>query len=692
MVSQGKVTDVSIQDGVAVITLDSPPVNALSIALRTAIYDNLKTLEADAAVQAIVLIGAGRGFSGGADIKEFGRLPQQPGLHEMLALIEGLFKPVIAAVHGSTLGGGLETALACHYRVAARSGKVGLPEVKLGLLPGAGGTQRLPRLVGPEAALEMIVFGEPVGAEIALKAGLVDAVADDDTLKETAVAFAHKVIADGAKLVKVRYRADKIAAFKGDPAVFEAFKTTHARRLRGQDAPTACIQAVQAAVDLPFDDGLKMERDLFMQLVQGTQSAALRYAFFAERQAAKLADIADDTPRLPINKVGVIGAGTMGGGISMNFLSAGLPVTIVEMKPEALERGVATIRKNYEATAKKGRLTTEEVEARMGRLTPTLDFDALADCDLIIEAVFELMEVKKEIFTRLDAIAKPGAILASNTSYLDINEIASVTARPESVIGMHFFSPANVMRLLEVVRGAKTDKPVIATVMALGKTIGKTAVLVGVCHGFVGNRMLGARQEEANKLILEGAMPWDVDRVLYDFGLPMGPFAMADLAGLDLGWVRERSTGSNIREILCEMDRWGQKKSAGFYDYDAGRKASPSPVVEQAILDFSAKQGMTRRALSDQEILERCLYPMINEGVKILEEGIAARASDIDVVWINGYGWPAYRGGPMFYADTVGLPHVVSRLKAFEADHGAAFKPAPLLEKIAAQGGRLSEV
>jgi 3-hydroxyacyl-CoA dehydrogenase len=684
------VTKVLIQSGVGVVTLTSPPVNALSAALRAALLADLTALEADQSVSAVVLIGAGRGFSGGADIKEFGKPRQEPGLDAVLSLIEGLSKPVVAAIHGSTLGGGLEMTLACHYRVAARSAKLGLPEVKLGLLPGAGGTQRLPRLVGPQAALEMIVFGEPIGAHAALKAGLVDALADDDNLLQTAVSFAQKLVADGAALLKVRDREDKIAGFKSEPAVFDLFTTTHARRIRGQAAPAACIQAVQAAVDLPFDDGVALEASLFLKLVQGAQSAALRYAFFAERQAAKLADIEDDIPLLPIKKVGVIGAGTMGGGISMNFLSAGIPVTIVEMRPEALDRGVATIRKNYEATAKKGRLTTDDVEARMARLTPTLDFSALADCDLIVEAVFELMEVKKEIFIRLDAIAKPGAILASNTSYLDIDEIASATSRPEAVIGMHFFSPANVMRLLEVVRGAKTAQPVIATVMALGKTIGKTAVLVGVCHGFVGNRMLAARQDQANKLIVEGAMPWDVDRVLFDFGLPMGPFAMVDLAGLDLGWVKERSTGSTIRELLCEAGRWGQKTGAGFYDYDAARKATPSPVVEQMILDLTAKQGIARRPISDQEILERCLYPMINEGAKILDEGIASRASDIDVVWTNGYGWPAYRGGPMFYADTVGLRHIVERLKAFEAAQGPAFKPAALLEKRAAQGEPLA--
>ncbi len=691
MVAPRQLTEVAILDGVAVLTLNSPPVNALSVALRTEIYDHLTALETNAEVKAIVLIGAGRGFSGGADIKEFGKPPQQPGLHELLDRIEGLTKPVICAIHGTTMGGGLETALTCHYRVAARSAKVGLPEVKLGLLPGAGGTQRLPRLVGVEKALDMIVFGDPIGASDAYAAGLIDAVADDDKLHETAVSFARQVIADGAKLLRVRDRDDKLAPARGHVEIFDAFRKANARRIRGQDAPARCIEAVRAAVDLPFDAGMKLEVQAFMELVTGAQSAALRYAFFTERLAAKVKDIPDDEPTLPIKKVGIIGAGTMGGGIAMNFLSAGLPVTLVEMKADALERGIATIRKNYEATAKKGRLTSDEVEARMGRLTGAMDLDALSDCDLIIEAVFELMEVKREVFAKLDAIAKPGAILASNTSYLDINEIAAVTKRPQSVIGLHFFSPANVMRLLEVVRGAKTAKPVVATAMQMAKAIGKVGVLVGVCHGFVGNRMLEARQREAGKLILEGAMPWDVDRVLFDFGMPMGPFAMADLAGLDLGWVKERSTGATIRELLCEAGRWGQKTGAGFYDYDAARKATPSPGVEQLILGLSAKQGIERRPIGDQEILERCLYPMINEGVKILEEGIAARASDIDVVWINGYGWPAYRGGPMFYADAVGAKTVLARLQAYQMQLGEDFRPAALLETVAASGGRLGD-
>jgi 3-hydroxyacyl-CoA dehydrogenase len=692
MVAPRQLTEIAILDGVAVLTLNSPPVNALSVALRTEIYNHLEALDANAAVKAIVLIGAGRGFSGGADIKEFGKAPEQPGLHELLDRIEGLTKPVICAIHGTTMGGGLETALTCHYRVAARSAKVGLPEVKLGLLPGAGGTQRLPRLVGVDKALEMIVFGDPIGAPDAQAAGLIDAVADDDKLQDAAVSFARQVIADGAKLLKVRDRDDKLAPARGHPEIFDAFRQANARRIRGQDAPARCIEAVQAAVELPFDEGVKRERQGFMELVTGAQSAALRYAFFTERLAAKVKDIPEDEPTLPIKTVGIIGAGTMGGGIAMNFLSAGIPVTLVEMKSDALERGIGTIRKNYEATAKKGRLTAGEVEARMGRLTGAMELSALADCDLIIEAVFELMEVKKDVFTKLDAIAKPGAILASNTSYLDINEIAAVTKRPQSVIGLHFFSPANVMRLLEVVRGSKTAKPVVATAMQMAKAIGKVGVLVGVCHGFVGNRMLEARQREAGKLILEGAMPWDVDRVLFDFGMPMGPFAMGDLAGLDLGWVKERSTSSTIRELLCEAGRWGQKTGAGFYDYDAARKATPSPVVEQLILGLSAKQGIERRPIGDQEILERCLYPMINEGVKILEESIASRASDIDVVWINGYGWPAYRGGPMFYADAVGPKTVLARLQAYRGEFGEDFKPAALLETVAASGGRLGDV
>ena len=672
------------QGSVSVATLDSPPVNALSVALRGALVAAIDAFGKDDEAHALVLVGAGRGFCGGADIKEFGKPPQSPSLHDLIDAVEGSKKPIVAALHGMTLGGGLELALACHARVAVRDAKMGLPEVKLGLLPGAGGTQRLPRLLGPEKALEMITSGSPIGAKVALAEGLVDAVVEGD-LTEGAIAFAEK-LADGPRPVPVRDRDDKIAPLRGKPEVFAAFRKANARKFRGFEAPEKCIEAVQASVDMPFDAGIKHERELFMALMMGAQSAAQRHVFFSERQAARIPDVPEDTETLPVKSVGVIGAGTMGGGISMNFLNAGIPVTMVETKAEALDRGLKTIRKNYEATAKKGRMTQDDVEKRMALLTGSLELGDLRDCDLVIEAVFELMAVKKEIFGKLDGICKQGAILASNTSYLDINEIAASTKRPDHVIGMHFFSPANVMRLLEVVRGAKTSKAVIATAMKLGKTIGKVAVLVGVSHGFVGNRMLEQRQREANKLILEGAMPWDVDRVLYDFGLPMGPFAMADLAGLDLGWEKEKSKSSTIREVLCEMDRRGQKNGRGFYDYDESRKATPSPEVEKVILDFSKKQGLERRRIADQEILERCLYPMINEGAKILDEGIALRASDIDIVWINGYGWPVYRGGPMHYADEVGLDHVLDRLKAYQAEHGEAFEPSPMLEKLASSG------
>jgi 3-hydroxyacyl-CoA dehydrogenase len=580
----------------------------------------------------------------------------------------------------------LEVALVCHYRVAVPSAKLGLPEIKLGLIPGAGGTQRLPRLIGPEAALEAILSGTPFGARQALAWGVVDEIVEEGKPREGALAFARKAIDEKLPLLKVRDRDDKVAAARGKPEIIDAIRKANARKFRGFEAWEKAIGAVRDAVELPFDQGLAREREAFMELLGSTQSRAQRYVFFAERQVSKVADVPDDTPTLPVKKVGVIGAGTMGGGISMNFLNAGIPVTIVETRQDALDRGLGVIRKNYENTARKGRMSAADVETRMGLLTGTLDLTVLADCDLIIEAVFENMEIKKDIFARLDAIAKPGAILATNTSYLDVNEIASVTKRPDHVLGMHFFSPANVMRLLEVVRGDRTAKPVIATAMLLARKIGKVAALVGVCHGFVGNRMLAERQREAQKLILEGAMPWDVDRVLYDFGMPMGPFAMSDLAGLDIGWSKETTSSSTIREILCERDRRGQKTGAGFYDYDENRNAKPSPVVEKIILDFAASKGINRRAISDQEILERCLYPMINEGAKILEEGKAQRASDIDIVWINGYGWPVYRGGPMFYGDTVGLDKVLAAMRGFQATMGDAFKPSELLEKLVAEG------
>ncbi|MBO4122671.1 enoyl-CoA hydratase/isomerase family protein [Cupriavidus gilardii] len=692
MTTINPVTDLTVDAGIAVLTIDSPPVNALSANVRAGILAGVQQAVANDAVKAIVLICAGKTFIAGADITEFGKPPTGPSLPEVQAAIENAPKPVIAAIHGTALGGGLEVALVCHYRVAARSAKCGLPEVNLGLLPGAGGTQRLPRIVGVEKALEMVTSGTHVPAPAAAEMGLVDLLTDDASLRADAIAFARQVVAEGRPLRKVRDLDDKIAPARGRPEIFAEFRRANARRFRGFDAPEYNIRCIEAAVELPFDEGLKRERAMFVELLNGTQSAAQRYYFFASRQVWQLPDIGADTPLLPVKQVGIIGAGTMGGGIAMNFLNAGYPVTIVETSQQALDRGVRTIRTNYENTAKKGRITATDIERRMALLTPTLEMESLADADLVIEAVFETMDVKKDVFGRLDRIAKPGAILATNTSALDVDEIAAATSRPEAVIGLHFFSPANVMKLLEVVRGAKTAKPVIRTSMELARKIGKIAALVGVCPGFVGNRMLAQRQREAQKLVLEGALPWDVDRVLYDFGFPMGPFAMSDLAGLDLGWIREKSSSSTLREILCEMDRRGQKTGAGYYDYDEKRNARPSPVVEQVIRDFAAKQGRTSRVVSEQEILERCIYPMINEGARILEEGKAIRASDIDVIWVNGYGWPVYRGGPMFYADTIGLDKVLETLRRYEDSFGADFKPARLLEDLVAQGRKFADL
>ena len=692
MAAINAVTDLTREADIAVVTINSPPVNALSADVRNGLRDGVGKAAADPAVNAIVVICAGRTFIAGADISEFGKPPKGATLAELQGALEAGTKPVVAAIHGTALGGGFEMALMCHYRVAVPSAKFGFPEIKLGLIPGAGGTQRLPRLSGVEAALEVILSGTPFGAKRALEWSVVDALADEGKLREGALAFARKVVDTHMPLRKIRDLNDKTAAARGRPEIFDKVRREYARKYRGFEAWQAALRAVQAAVDLPFDDGLKVEREAFVELVPTAQSRAQRYVFFAERKVWKIADVPEDTPMLPIKKVGIIGAGTMGGGIAMNFLNVGIPVTIVETAQDALDRGLATIRRNYDNTAKKGRLTQADVQTRMGLLGPGLSLEALSDCDLVIEAVYENMDLKKEIFRKLDRIAKPGAILASNTSYLNIDEIASVTSRPDHVIGMHFFSPANVMRLLEVVRGAKTSKPVIATVMQLARKIGKIGVLVGVCHGFVGNRMLHQRQREAQKLILEGAMPWDVDRVIYEFGLPMGPFAMSDLAGLDIGWSKETSKSSTIREILCEMDRRGQKTGAGFYDYDQARNAKPSPLVEKIILDFAAKKGINRRSISDEEILQRCIYPMINEGAKILDEGKAQRASDIDIVWINGYGWPVYRGGPMFYADLVGPDKILAKLREFEGSMGADFKPAPLLERVVAEKKRFQDL
>lgn len=693
MAEINSVTDLSLEGDVAVITLNSPPVNALSAKVREGLFEGFKAAIANDAAKSIVLICEGRTFIAGADITEFGGAMAGPSLTDVQDMMENSPKPVIAAIHGTVLGGGLEVALCAHYRVAVPSAKFGLPEVNLGLLPGAGGTQRLPRVVGPERALEMMTSGRHVGAKEALAGGLTDELVEEGKLKEGAIAFAKKVVSEGKPLRKIRDQNEKVEAARGKPEIFADFRKANARKFRGFLAPEYNIQTIEAAVNLPFDEGLAVERKLFNELMSGPQSAAQRYSFFAERTAQKIPDVPEDTALIPIKKVGIIGAGTMGGGIAMNFANAGIPVVIVEQKQEPLDRGLATIRKNYERTASRGGITAAQVEERCALITGSLSMeDSFADVDLVIEAVFERMDIKKDIFTKLDAICKPGAILATNTSGLDIDEIASVTKRPESVIGLHFFSPANVMKLLEIVRADHTSKEVIATSMKLAKQIGKVAVLVGVCPGFVGNRILGARQREAQKLVMEGAMPWDIDRVLYDFGFPMGPFAMSDLAGLDIGWVKEKSKGESIRDVLCEADRRGQKTGAGYYDYDENRVAKPSPFTEKVINDFIVKSGANPRKISDEEILERCIFPMINEGVKILEEGKAIRASDVDVVWQNGYGWPVYRGGPMHYGDQVGPAKVLAKMKEFQATMGDQFKPAAALEKLVAENKKFADL
>ena len=654
-----------VDDGIAVIRVDNPPVNALSRGVRDGLHEAVLRADADQAADAILILCEGRTYFAGADIKEFGRPTEGVPLSQMLAVIEGVSKPVVSSIHGTALGGGLETALCCHYRVAIATARFGLPEVKLGILPGAGGTQRLPRVVGVEKALEMMVSGRMVGADFALQNGLIDKIVDN--VFEGGLAFAKQVVGEGRPLLKVRDLEDKIEEARKDPELFERFRRSIARKTRGFEAPAAIIQCVQDAISEPFDEGIRAERKRFDTLLNSEQSAAQRHYFFAERQAGKVPDVSKDTPKISINKVGIVGAGTMGGGIAMNFLNQGIPVTIIETGQDALDRGLGVVRKNYDRTAKRGRITPEQVDERMDLLTPTLSLERLADCDLVIEAVFENKELKKEIFTKLDGIAKAGAILATNTSALDVNEIAAVTQRPEMVLGTHFFSPANIMRLLEVVRAERTSKKVVASVMALAKQIGKVAVVSGVCHGFIGNRMLFQRSAQVDRMILAGPLPEDVDRVNFEFGMPMGPFAMADLAGLDLRWEGTPTGGQTVRDRLCAMGRRGQKTGAGYYNYDPETRASSAePDVEKLILEISETMGRTRRDFRDQEILQRSLYPMINEGAKILAEGISSRPSDIDVVWVCGYGWPVYRGGPMFYADTIGLPTVLEGLKQFE--------------------------
>ena len=682
MTSINDVTTIEKDGNISIITLNSPPVNALSAPVREGLHKGISEARNDKETEAIIIICEGRTFIAGADISEFGKEPKGPSLFEVQEFIEDSDKPVIAAIHGTALGGGLEVALTCHYRIAVPSAKCGLPEVNLGLLPGAGGTQRLPRVVGVEKALQMVTSGQHVPAKQCLEMGLVDEISNEDNLRQDSISFAKKIVSENRPLVKISEMNDKVEAARGNENIFKDFRASIARKARGFLAPEYNIQCIEAAVNKSFTEGIKVERKLFMELVTGTQSAAQRYAFFAQRQVAKIPDIEPDTEIKPFTSIGVIGAGTMGGGISMNFANVGIPVTIIEQNQERLDKGLSIIRKNYENTANKGRITFENVEERTALINGSTDINDLSNCDLIIEAVFENMDLKKDIFKTLDGIAKKGAILATNTSALDVNEIAAVTSRPEDVIGLHFFSPANVMRLLEIVRGEKTSKSVVATSMKMAKNIGKVAAVVGVCPGFVGNRILAQRQREANKLILEGAMPWEVDDALFNFGFPMGPFAMSDLAGLDIGWDEDLSTGDTLRDKLCEAGRLGQKTGKGFYIYDENRNKSPDAEVEKLIIEFSEKHQIKRREISKEEILERCLYPMINEGFKILEEGMAIRASDIDIVWINGYGWPIYEGGPMFYGQLIGYEKILKWHKEMEEKFGPDFAPSPYLEKV----------
>lgn len=679
-----------LREGIGVITVDNPPVNALGRDVRAGLVEGLRQGLADAGAQALVVTGAGRTFPAGADIREFGQPPQEPGLPSVIDEYEQSDKLIVAAIHGTALGGGLEVALGCDYRVAAPTAKVGLPEVKLGILPGAGGTQRLPRLIGAQAALDMIVSGNHVPAAKAKELGIIDEIIEGD-LVEGAIAYAKKLVAAKAPRRPIRDMQVKL----DNPNLFEEFEASIAKRQRGFLAPFHCIKAVKAATELPIEQGLKRERELFQELVTSPQSKAQRHVFFAEREVAKVPGLAKDVAKREIKTAAVIGAGTMGGGIAMNFANAGIPVYVLEVKQEALDKGLAVVRRNYENSAKRGRLTMEQVEQRMSLIRPTLSYDDFKDVDLVIEAVFENMDIKKQIFAKLDEVCKPGAILASNTSTLSIDEIASATKRPQDVIGMHFFSPANVMKLLENVRGEKTSDEVIATVMDLSKRIGKVGVLVGNCYGFVGNRMLHQRGAEAVALVNEGASPAQVDKVLTDFGFPMGQFAMSDLAGIDVGYrIREerRKAGEDVPaswlDKLAEQGRLGQKTSAGVYKYEAGsRTPIPDPEVDRLIEEFRKEQGITPRQVSDQEILERCLYVMVNEGAKILEEGIAKRSLEVDIVWIYGYGFPVYRGGPMFWADQVGLKTILDAVKGYQEKLGGEqWKPAALLERLVSEG------
>ena len=680
-----------VKDGVAVLTSDNPPVNALSYHVRQGLADGLEMAQSDEDAKAVVLHCEGRTFFAGADITEFGNpdVPSAPWITVVIEAFEASSKPVVAAIHGTALGGGCETALGCHYRVAVQSAKLGQPEVKLGIIPGAGGTVRLPRVMGVQKALEMMISGNPISAQQALAGGLVDEIVEGDLLSG-AITFANKVVRENRPLARVRDSDGKLEEARENSAIFDDFRKSIARKTRGFKAPEAIIQSVEAAISLPFDEALQNERRLFDECQKSPEAKAQQYFFFAEREAKKIPDVPRDTPTREIKKVGMIGAGTMGGGISMNFLNRGIPVTIIEATQGALDRGLGIIEKNYASTAKKGRITEDDVKQRMSLLTGSLDYEALSDVDLLIEAVFEEMDIKKSVFEKIDKICKPGCILASNTSYLNINEIAAMTSRPEDVIGLHFFSPANIMRLLEIVRGDHTSKEVLATCMEMGTAIGKVAVVVGVCRGFVGNRVLAARMRQSDDLLLKNAMPQEIDRVIFDFGFPMGPFAMRDLAGLDIGWERDNTLDkdTNIRHQICSRGRLGQKTGGGFYDYKEGsRTPMPNAEVEQIIAEVSKNAGIMRKEISPEDMLKRMIYAMVNEAAKILDEGIAQRASAIDVIWVYGYGFPTYRGGPTYYADQIGLNNVVADLERFVEEYDdPELEPAPLLRQLAKEG------
>lgn len=689
----------SVERTVGVITVDNPPVNAVSIGVPRGVIEHLAAANHDDAVKAVVLTGAGRGFIAGADIKEFGkpRPPDEPTLRDMIGALEGSSKPVVAAIHGNALGGGLETAMGCHYRCVTEDARLGQPEVKLGLPPGAGGTQRLPRLVGMAKALQMIVVGAPISAREGFEHGLVDKLVDADLVAES-IEFAEHMVAERDTHTRVRDRSID----RGAPSIFEEFRQSIEHRAGGRRAPYACIECLEAAASLPFDEGITREREIFDACMASVESQAMRHVFFAERQVAKIPDLPKETPTRPIVRAAVIGAGTMGSGIAMNFANAGIPVLLLDQEQSFLDRGLRNIEKNYASTVRKGRLTEEQMSKRLSLISPTLDIEDLREVDMVVEAVFEEMPIKLEVFKRLDEICKPGAIIASNTSYLDVNELARATSRAQDVLGTHFFSPANVMRLLEIVRTDACSREVLATVLALAKQMRKVGVISGVCNGFIGNRMLEGYLREAAFLIEEGALPKQVDRVITEFGFPMGPFAVSDLAGLDIGWRKRKADAATrdpkarysvISDRLCEQGRFGQKTRAGYYRYESGSRVPiPDEPIETLIVEASRELGIERREIDDREILTRCLYPLINEGAQILDEGIAQRASDIDIVWINGYAFPDYRGGPMFYADTVGAAPIYDQLCRYQERHGDIWQPAPLLKRLAENGESFADL